>query len=67
VRFLLRGASGIGRLLSYAPPARSDAFRRAARAVGSQPIWVEGVWADLDGELGGSWPLDPPGGEPGRD
>jgi DNA repair exonuclease SbcCD nuclease subunit len=61
VRFVLRGTSGIGRLLSYAPPARSEAFRRAAGAVRSPPVWVEGVWADLDGEFGGAWPLDPPG------
>ncbi len=60
VRFLLRGASGIGRLLSHAPPARSDAFRHAARAVRNPPIWVEGVWAELDPVFGGSWPLDPP-------
>jgi DNA repair protein SbcD/Mre11 len=60
VRFMLRGPSGVGQLLSYAPAARSDAFRRAASAVGSSAIWVEGVWAELDGELGGTWPLDAP-------
>jgi hypothetical protein len=29
--------------------------------VGYPPVWVEGVWAELEGEAGGRWPLDPPG------
>jgi DNA repair exonuclease SbcCD nuclease subunit len=59
VRFVLRGPGGIGRLLGHAPQVRLDAFRLATLHATGHTGWLEGVWAELAGELGGYWPLDP--------
>ncbi len=57
VRLVLRGPSGIAELLSHAPGLRHEAVRRAVSAVRSHPIWLESIWAEIEGELGGSWQL----------
>jgi exonuclease SbcD len=59
VRFVLRGSSGIGRLLGYPPRVRFDAFRLATLHATGNAGWLEGVWAEVSGDVGGCWSLDP--------
>jgi exonuclease SbcD len=60
VRLLFRGAPGIGELLSYSPARRTAALRQAASEVRGAAIWIEGIWGDVDRELGGAIMLDGP-------
>ena len=63
VRLLLRGAPGVGGLLSYSPARRTAALRHAASEVAGAAIWIEGTWGEIDTALGGSFTLDMPSAE----
>lgn len=63
VRLLLRGASGVGALLSYSPARRTAALRHAASQVEGAAIWIESTWGDIDTRFGCSFTLDAPSAE----
>jgi DNA repair exonuclease SbcCD nuclease subunit len=58
VRVVLSGADGVAALLSQPLEVRRQALQSATTEVTNSAVWLEGVWGEVAGDVGGRWKLD---------